>query len=316
MNYPTVAGNASRKGFFSGRARGRGILLGLGLLLAPASLSAAPRVELSDGAVAKSQLTVGDDLYVSLAGVDPSAVYGLRLLGSDGEAVAALSARTDAFGNLAPQLLWARSGVVGCDCGAPEANPSQHVFANYAEAEEELSGKGFEVQVMAASGVEVARLALPVVAAAKEIAYFADADGCPRSFAKASEALYLAILHPERAKPDRRFFMALSKPWPLGEPIADVRGALQAIAVPATGGDLEIVPLAGWPLAAPTAASSRIISYDGVWRQGLISHPWIHAGDQVMAAPNKTPTGPEGNGGIVITMDGCTPAAGVPGGGH
>lgn len=300
MIYPTVDSKASAAKGFS-RISSRALAAVFFFAAAPAAAS--PRIELSDGTLATRQLLVGADLHVALRGAAAHTGYELRLIDADGDVVATGFATADAAGNLEPLLLWPRTGVAGCDCGIPAPDKDEHTFADYEEAEAKLAGEDLEVQALSLAGVEVARVTLPILAASREIVYFSDVAGCPRTYFAPLEPLYLSVLHADRGTAGRQLFLAGSQRWPVGEPIADVRGASQILTLPPTG-DLLVFTVSGWPLSA---AVGRATSFDGVLRHGLTSHPWRLPGDGVLARPNKTP---EGNGGIVITMDGCTPAVG------
>ncbi len=253
MNTPTVAGNVSRKGFFNARVRVRGMLL---RARAPARAGchlggAAGRAERRGGGQEPA-----DGRRRPLRRASPEWIRPPPTGCGSWTATAGRSP----WWRRRPTLsaTWPRSccgparGWWAATAARPRPNPSQHVFATYEEAEAELAGKGLEVQVVAPSGVEVARLVL----AGGDVG---QGDRLLRQRHRLSAQLRqgerLALPRrsstPNAPSPTAVSSWLSARPGRWARPIADVRGAVQAIAVPATGGDLEIVPLAGWPLAPP-----------------------------------------------------------------
>ena len=237
------ASSARPAGVSPGRFARRAAAVALLLLGVAAQVQAQPVPLLGNGSLPASQLIVGDDLWVGLKGGDAGALYDFRLSGADGALISGAYATADAAGTVASTLVWKRSGVVGCDCGAG-ADPDDFRFQTYEQAEAALSGKTLVLQVLSASGVQLARVAVPAVAMRRELSYFSDAAGCPRQIFKAGEAIHLSFLHPDRSRGDRQVFIAQSRLWPIGEPIRDLRGAGQKMILPAAG-ERVTLPLSG-----------------------------------------------------------------------
>lgn len=282
-------------------------LLGAGLAVAffcfgAVPAQASPTLQLSNGSLASSQLMIGDDLWVGLKDAAPGATYDFRLLSAGGALITGAYGTADAAGAVAPFFLWGRTGVVGCDCGAG-ADPELFRFETFEQAETALSGKSLYLQVLTLSGVQVARTAIPALATRREISYFSDGAGCPRGTFKAGEAVHMSFLHPDRSQPSRKIFVAASKPWPVGEPIRDLRGAVQSVSLPALG-DRVTLPLG---ISIPTPGS-----YDGIVRKEQVLDSIRFGPDFVLANPQgSTIYCYEGSGGIIITQDGC-PNCGGP----
>jgi hypothetical protein len=302
MSYPTATTSAKNtvasRPSSNLRRRLSRVLAAAGLALCaavPAAAGGPLEVVLSNGRLPVSQLPVGDDLWVGLSGADPGVTYDFRLSATDGTLITGTYAAADAAGNLAPTLLWSRTGVVGCDCELG-ADPAAYRFKDFQQAESFLSGRSAVLQVLSHSGVQLAQVNLPLMVARREISYFSDADGCPRRIFKPGEKIYLGLLHPDRSKSGRRIYLAASKSWPLGAAIVDVRGAVQNATLPATGGDLIVLPVGG---------SLRQGSYDGILGNPFEFMP-VRQGDDVVLDNPATTTCPEGNGGLVVTLDGCT----------
>lgn len=269
------------------------------LLLAAAagSPAAAAELQLENGRMLISRLLIGDDLYAGLRGGSPGATYDFRVLAPDGSLITGAYGGADGAGTVNRFLLWRRSGVVGCDCAAG-ADPDRYRFADFVEAERRLNGAILRVQVLAPGGVEVAHAALPAIAVDREITYFADAFGCPRRIFRSGERVYLSFLHPDRGRSSRRIFLAPSRSWPVGEPIEDVRGVAQTARLPAEG-DLAVVEVTGFV--------SHSGAYDGIVRGESCVEPIRLDLDAVLGGgfqPGMACI--DGNGGIVITVDGCT----------
>src|SRR6185436_2488239 len=63
-------------------------------------------------------LAVGDHLWVGAAGLAPGGAADLRLRDPGGRVVTTARVRAGDRGEVPPELLWRRTGVVGCDCSA------------------------------------------------------------------------------------------------------------------------------------------------------------------------------------------------------
>lgn len=199
-------------------------LAALLLLLTAAAAGAQPHLLFGNGEKAVARLPIGDHLLAGLAGAAPHASYQLVLTDDHGKPVAMAAGKTDAAGRLAPLLLWAHSGVVGCDrCAAPDSG--KYLFRTFAEAASVLDGREFAVSAFDAGGAPVARRGLGLLASGTERPYFSDAASCPRFSFDPLEPVYLSFENPEAGKPPRHLYLIADAPEGvlLGQPLADVR---------------------------------------------------------------------------------------------
>ena len=155
------------------------LLLTLTLVVASsADAASSPLLKITSNGETISRLIIGDHLEVALDNGDPDELYEFRLIDSDYYEIATGSTYADAAGRVPTTLLWAYTGVVGCDY--PPFVPEPYRFQHFADAETALNLRTLTVQVLASSGVEVASKDLPLIAVSRELAYFSDASGCLR----------------------------------------------------------------------------------------------------------------------------------------
>ena len=276
--------------------RGAFALIACGLLAAPASAQKV-EIRLSNGSLPTARLAVGDDLFASLSSGSPGANYEFRLLSPEGILISGAYGTADAAGDVFPKKIWGRTGVVGCDCAAG-ADLELYRFETYQQAEYQLNGKSLTVQVLTRSGVEVGRIALPVMVTGREISYFSNAVGCPRQVFAVGEPIYMSFLHADRSRTHRRIFLAENRSWPIGQSILDVRGSAQWSPLPSSTSPVITIPLSG--------AVTRTGGYDGVVRNETAPDPIRFDSDLVISDVEERgdEACPE-SGGIVITVDGC-----------
>lgn len=263
--------------------------------LASSADAAPPLLKLTSNGETISRLIIGDHLEVALDNGDPDELYEFRLIDSDYYEIATGSAVADAAGRVATTLLWAHTGVVGCDY--PPFVPGEYRFQNFADAEELLHLRTLKVQVLASSGVEVASQNITLLAVSRELAYFSDAAGCLRRRFGNSESVYLSLRHPSRTTPTRRFFLVSGSAPAIGDNIVDVRTTDSIYSIPPTGNPVTFLAWIG--------AASTMGFYSGVLRWQSSSTP-IVAGSDVRLSPHQHPGFlPTPPGGLVITIDGC-----------
>lgn len=296
-----VSSNVRPANLVSALRCGAFALIACGFLATPASAQKVT-IQLSNGSLPTTRLMVGDELFVGLGSGSPGATYDLRLLDPNGSLITGAYGTADAAGNVALGRIWARTGVVGCDCAAG-ADPEQFRFETYQQAEYWLNGKSLTVQALTLGGVEVGRLSLPVMAATREISYFSNAEGCPRQFFRIGEPIYVSFLHADRSRTHRRIFLSESKSWPIGESILDVRGSSQWSPLPSSSSPVLTLPLAG--------SVSRTGGFDGVIRQETEPDPVRFDSDEVIESGDTRNTSCPESGGIVITVDGCPNCGGT-----
>lgn len=265
---------------------------------AATAAAADPLLAAASGGRPISSLVVGDHLEVGIAGAAPSTGYQVRLLDEDGAEVVTAGLTTDAAGNAAPVLLWIYSGVVGCDLGA-DPDAGAYRFVDFGEAETALGGKTFVLEALDSDAALAATLVLPLVATARELPYFADAEGCLRYHFKDTETVYLALRHPNRATPARRIFLTGPGGYPIGAALADVRvaGGSQSWTLPATGNPAVVEIWSG--------ASTALGSYSGHCRWESGSSPTVFRSDTRIGIERYTGGPTRILEGIMITVDGC-----------
>lgn len=207
------------------------LLLGCLLALLPAAAGAHPNLSISDGDTPLAQLRIGDHLVVTLRDLAPFTTYQVALYDDLDHEIVRLAAATDCAGASAASLLWAHTGIVGCDPCA-WADPAAYRFGTFGEAAGALDGRIFTVAVFDPAGNLVAWADLPLVTTAEERPYVADGDGCPRQRFVAGEQVFLAFYQPAAGGPgERTVFLvpATAAGLPLGAELTDVRGAAQGI---------------------------------------------------------------------------------------
>jgi len=176
-----------------------------------------------------TDLLIGDDLGIDLFGATSGVSYAISLTSDTGVRVAGLTAEANAEGEVPRQLLWRRSGVVGCDAGS-EADPSLFRFRTFVEAEQHLVGRNFTLSVSdPQTGAMLTRVGLPLVEAASIRFYFSDACGCLRSEMFADEALFLSShKFVASALPLRFLLVDHQSNWAVGSALSEVRQQFQS----------------------------------------------------------------------------------------
>lgn len=263
--------------------------------LASRAEAAPPRLTLTSNGENISRLIVGDHLEVALDYGDPDEVYEFRLIDSDNYEIATGSAVADAAGRVPATLLWAYTGVVGCDY--PPFVPGPYRFQHFADAETALHLRTLKIEVIASSGVEIAAKGLTLIAVNRELAYFSDASGCLRRRFGNSESVYLSLRHPSRTTPTRKFFLVSGTNPAIGDNIVDVRETVSNFSIPTAGNPVTFLAWSG--------AASNMGFYSGVVRWGASSTPIITGSDARLGHWSEPSWGPMTPGGLVITIDGC-----------
>ncbi|MEO1367473.1 MAG: hypothetical protein AAFX50_09875, partial [Acidobacteriota bacterium] len=180
-------------------------------------------------------LEIGGDLHAGVTGAPAFTSYTILLLDETHTSVVRLRGTTDAFGDLADDLLWERTGVEGCDLGAVH-DPLNYRFQTFEEAESVLGGRTFNLRLIDdGTGAAVAAAALPLEVVTPFIGgYASDGAGCPRLEYQAGEPLHLTMEHQAIVGVDVEIFLVQHQDvWTPGDPLIDVRGAPQLIHVPA-----------------------------------------------------------------------------------
>ena len=141
-----------------------------------------------------SQLEIGDDLFVRLPLMLPTAPLELHVLDEAGQSVAALAPLVIPTNPVEPVPLWLRTGVVGCDVPGAQDVLDYH-FRDFQEASAHLVGRTFTVELRYATGAPVFSVPLPIKArptSGSGSLYFSDSSGCPRTIFDDRETVYLS----------------------------------------------------------------------------------------------------------------------------
>ncbi|MEM8932820.1 MAG: hypothetical protein AAGE94_16670 [Acidobacteriota bacterium] len=252
----------------------------------------------ADGPI--TELPIGADLTVHLAGVTPGADYRVRLLDESNAVVDEQILEADGLGlAIAHAPLWERSGVVGCDPGV-FTDPSSYLFSDFDQAEAILDGRTFDVEIVELATAEVVdRKELPMTRETASPRYFfADAAGCPRSRFTDLDTIYIAGRNMPRDGAKLTFFLIGSQhPPTAGESLTDVRGGGQSILV---GTGTRFFLRTVWSRPVPGY-------YGGVMRDGLDPNPEYSSGDRWIGASSDFRISPHG---ITVTSwdcPGCPP---------
>jgi hypothetical protein len=207
------------------------LFMGAALILASAPGSAAElKLDARSPAGGELALAVGDPLRVSAAGLAPGGSADLRLRDSLGAVVAEARVRADDHGNVAPQLLWRRTGVAGCDCveekrgGSGAAAPS---FRTFGEAETALIGTKWSLE-LSTGGHILASRPLRFERTRTFQAYFSDASGCPRRRISPEEDVFVTF-RGVAPPPSARIFLVTDQPgWDEPLPLVEIRPGVAA----------------------------------------------------------------------------------------
>ena len=190
-------------------------------------------------------LAIGDSLLVGARGLPPGAAADLRLRDPSGAAVAELKLRADDRGEVPLDLLWRRTGVVGCDC-EERAGLGPETFLTFEDAERALAGTKWTVE-LGSGAVLLDQETLTLEPTRDFQVYASDAAGCPRGRIAPSEDLYLTFRGPKAPDGARVFLVADRPTWDEPMPLIEVRESIGPSGE-VVGGDL--LPLATrriWP---------------------------------------------------------------------
>ena len=158
------------------------------------SIAHAQGLVLSNGSHDISELKLGDDLFVRLPLMLPTAPLELHVLDEGGQSVAALAPLVVPANPVEPIPLWLRTGVVGCDIPGAQDVLDYH-FRDFQQASAHLAGRTFTVELRYATGAPVLSVPLPIKArptSGPGTLYFSNASGCPRTIFDDSEPIYLS----------------------------------------------------------------------------------------------------------------------------
>ena len=203
---------------------GTAALLAGSLLLASAPGTAA-ELTLTPGSAAGSELAlaVGDHLWVDAAGLAPGSAADLRLRDPDGRVVTTARVRAGDRGEIPPELLWRRTGIVGCDCSKDTAAGGAHTFRTFEEAELALAGTQWAVELVDGAGKLLASRPLRLERTQELQVYFSDASGCPRRRLAPDEDVYVSFRGPKVPWSARVFLVADRPAWEDPLPLMEVR---------------------------------------------------------------------------------------------
>lgn len=167
------------------------------------------------------KFAIGDSLLVGARGLAPGAAADLRLRDPSGVTVAELQLRADGKGEIPLDLLWTRTGVVGCDC-KERVQLAPGTFTTFEDAERALTGTKWTVELL--SGTTVLALKALVLEPTRDFqVYVSDATGCPRERLAPDEDIYLTF-HGPKAPAIARVFLVPDRPtWDEPMPWVEAR---------------------------------------------------------------------------------------------
>ena len=189
----------------------------------PATGQTSPTISVYDGFEPVTQHQLGNHLYVIVDEGRPDTDYTARLVDETGFLVATQDLKTDEQGWGEPELLWHRSGIIGCrDDEAP--NPYTYRFRDYSEAES-LGGRTFTLQLLNSAGRVEAAASIPFVVDPTPRYYFSDSTGCPTKQHDPADTLWLTGTHLDPTTPTTLNVWLVSTPqvWFNESPMVDVR---------------------------------------------------------------------------------------------
>lgn len=204
-------------------ARTAALLAGVLLLASVPGTALELTLEPGDPAPAEAGLAVGDHLWAGAAGLAPGGSADLRLRDFDGKVVAEARVRADAQGDVAPELLWRRTGVVGCDCTEGTGSGGASLYRTFEEAELALVGTAWAVELVDGAGKLLASQPLRLERTHEVQVYFSDASGCPRHRLAPEEDVYVSFRGPKIPHSARVFLVADRPTWEEPLPLAEVR---------------------------------------------------------------------------------------------
>ncbi|MEO1083829.1 MAG: hypothetical protein AAFY88_06270, partial [Acidobacteriota bacterium] len=196
-------------------------------LSSTATLAQVPEIVPSDGSRTIQQLEIGNDLYVTLEGVQPNRDYRLMLVDEAHAKVVEEVRQSDAAGRVSPGEipLWQRTGIVGCDLESP-ADPSSFLYRDLGQADAMLGGRGWTIEAREL-GTDQLVTSFPLTLTThrtRAIFFFTDATGCPRNQITDRDSLFL---YAEGVRPDVRDAQVVliggGFPPSVGDPLTDAR---------------------------------------------------------------------------------------------
>lgn len=202
---------------------GTAVLAGWLLLASVPGTAAELTLEPGSAAGGETALAVGDHLWVGAAGLVPGSSADLRLRDPDGRVVATARLRAGDRGEVPPELLWRRTGVVGCDCGEGTGSGGAYLFRTFEEAELALAGTDWAVELVDGDGKLLASRTLRLERTRELQVYFSDASGCPRNRLEPDEDVYVSFRGPETPWIARVFLVADRPTWEEPLPLVEVR---------------------------------------------------------------------------------------------
>ena len=130
-----------------------------------------------DGFEIVTEHKLGNHLYITVDYAHPDTEYTAKLVDETGFVVATRDLKTDAQGWVEPELVWHRSGIVGCSSTA-YPDPYTYRFSDY-DGADTLAGRTFNLQLLNAAGRIEMSMPIPLVVDHTPRFYFSDATGCP-----------------------------------------------------------------------------------------------------------------------------------------
>jgi len=225
-----------------------------------------------------TDLLIGDDLGVDLFGAASGVSYVIALISDTGITVAEQVVVADAEGEVPRQMLWQRSGVVGCDQDS-EADSALFRFRDFSEAEQHLAVRMFTLTVTDPQGSAIlTNLDLPLVEGGTSRFYFSDSAGCWRCELFADETVFLSGHQVTTSALPWRFLLVPAEPiWLPGSALNEVRAQFEAAP------QQIFVPLGQGSFTTEVWASGSLTEgvFDGFVRQAMDDQQVLR-GDDVL----------------------------------
>ncbi len=177
-------------------------------------------VELSEKQ-AEIKLSIGDDLTIAWSSAAPGGLFEISLVDEAGTVLAYQLVAADERGVVMPTHVWGRTGIVGCD-GTSLAQPEAYTYRDFQDASTFLVGRTFRLEVTRDGFVTLTR-AVTLVKAERELFFFSDVEGCPRSCFELDETVYVTGLNVAKLGWAARFFVVSSPAPAVGDPLIDLR---------------------------------------------------------------------------------------------
>lgn len=171
-------------------------LLTLAMLMAiltPATPAMAQVIKVVRAGAEVGDLYLGNNLNVEVKAAQANTDYELRLVDELDNVISTKFSSSDAQGFIPLMVLWARSGVVGCDSGATP-DPLLYQFQTF-ELAETLAGRTFRISLRILGGAEIASYSLPLVTSPKPRFYYSDGAACPRFSFDEEDPIWISGIH-------------------------------------------------------------------------------------------------------------------------